>query len=283
LSKIPHAKIDLLKIKSKGDKILDAPLAKIGGKGLFVKELEEALLTKQADIAVHSMKDVPMVLPDGLQISSICERDDPRDALISNQYNSLDELPEGSRIGTSSLRRQSQLLAYRQDFNINFLRGNLQTRLRKLDDGLFDAIVLSAAGLLRLGLGDRIKQFIPEEVMLPAVGQGAIGIESRSDDYDMIELLAAINHKETSIRINCERAMNFTLHGGCQVPIAGYSHFDEYDVLVMRGLVASEDGKSIVSACVKGCRNDFEIIGCEVGKLLLRQGASQLLTGYSYE
>ncbi|MFZ2320968.1 MAG: hydroxymethylbilane synthase, partial [Pseudomonas sp.] len=219
----PGLLVSLVPMVSRGDKLLDAPLAKIGGKGLFVKELETALLDNEADIAVHSMKDVPMDFPEGLGLFCICEREDPRDAFVSNTFASLDELPAGSVVGTSSLRRQAQLLALRPDLKIHFLRGNVNTRLAKLDAGEYDAIILAAAGLIRLGFGARIRASISVEASLPAGGQGAVGIECRSADAEIHALLAPLHHRETALRVTAERALNKHLNGGCQVPIACYA------------------------------------------------------------
>ncbi|MGH8352531.1 MAG: hydroxymethylbilane synthase, partial [Pseudomonas sp.] len=236
----PGLRVSLVPMVSRGDKLLDAPLAKIGGKGLFVKELETALLEHQADIAVHSMKDVPMDFPDGLGLYCICEREDPRDAFVSNRYASLDALPAGSLIGTSSLRRQAQLLALRPDLQIQFLRGNVNTRLAKLDAGEYDAIILAAAGLLRLGFGSRIRASISVLDSLPAGGQGAVGIECRSADSEIQALLAPLHHRATALRVSAERALNKRLNGGCQVPIACYAELDG-EQLWLRGLVGRPD------------------------------------------
>ena len=219
----PQIKVKLISMVTKGDVILDTPLAKIGGKGLFVKELENALLEKCADIAVHSMKDVPMQFPKGLGLSVICKREDPRDAFVSNKYQSLDELPQGSIVGTSSLRRQCQLKQLRPDLDIRSLRGNVGTRLTKLDNGDYDAIILAAAGLIRLGMPNRITSFIETTQFLPAAGQGAVGIECRTDDAAVQALLAPLADPETTACVLAERAMNAHLQGGCQVPIGGYA------------------------------------------------------------
>lgn len=272
----PELTVSLVKIKTKGDKILDTPLAKIGGKGLFVKELEVAMLNGEADIAVHSMKDVPMEFPEGLELSVICEGEDPRDAFVSNHYNNLDELPQGAIVGTSSLRRQCQLLSLRPDLQIKSLRGNVQTRLRKLDEGEFDAIILACAGLIRLELSDRIKQSIEPEVMLPAVGQGAVGIECRSDDTDTQQLLACLADKLTTIRLTAERAFNTRLNGGCQVPIAGYATINE-DQMHFRGLVTSLDGKNRYFSEQHATIKDAHNIGVTAAEELLAAGAKIVL------
>ncbi|MDG9759157.1 MULTISPECIES: hydroxymethylbilane synthase [Pseudomonas] len=272
----PGLKVSLVPMVSRGDKLLDAPLAKIGGKGLFVKELETALLENEADIAVHSMKDVPMDFPEGLGLYCICEREDPRDAFVSNTYSSLDALPEGSVVGTSSLRRQAQLLARRPDLKIQFLRGNVNTRLAKLDAGEYDAIILAAAGLIRLGFEDRIRSSISAEDSLPAGGQGAVGIECRSADSDVHALLAPLHHRETALRVTAERALNKHLNGGCQVPIACYALL-ENDQLWLRGLVGQPDGGLLLRAEERAASGDAEALGVRVAEALLAQGADAIL------
>jgi len=269
-------RVELVRIKTQGDKILDTPLAKIGGKGLFVKELEEAMRDGRADIAVHSMKDVPMVLPEGFALPVICERHDPRDAFVSPQYTGLAALPQGARVGTSSLRRQAQLRAQRPDLSVTSLRGNVQTRLGKLDAGEFDAILLAAAGLKRLALDARIRCELPPEVSLPAVGQGAVGIECRADDDAVAALLAPLNDVDTWDRVVAERAMNRRLEGGCQVPIGGYAEL-QGDTIWLRGLVASEDGSEVLRAEARGPRTDAEALGIRVADALLAQGADRIL------
>lgn len=243
----PGLQIHLLEIKTQGDIILDVPLAKVGGKGLFVKELETALLANRADLAVHSMKDVPMAFPEGLYLPVITERDSPYDAFVSNRYADFDALPAGAVVGTSSLRRAAQIAERRPDLSIKSLRGNVNTRLAKLDDGLYDAIILAASGLKRLGFHERIRSTLPAEISLPAVGQGALGIEIRSDDERVAQLIEPLRHRETSLIVRCERAMNTRLNGGCQVPIAGYGELIE-DSLKLRGLVAEVDGSRILHA-----------------------------------
>ena len=272
----PGLKVSLVPMVSRGDKLLDAPLAKIGGKGLFVKELETALLENEADIAVHSMKDVPMDFPEGLGLYCICEREDPRDAFVSNTYSSLDALPEGSVVGTSSLRRQAQLLARRPDLKIQFLRGNVNTRLAKLDAGEYDAIILAAAGLIRLGFEDRIRSSISAEDSLPAGGQGAVGIECRSADSDVHALLAPLHHRETALRVTAERALNKHLNGGCQVPIACYALLED-DQLWLRGLVGQPDGGLLLRAEARAASSDAEALGVRVAEALLAQGAHAIL------
>ncbi|MBA4245362.1 hydroxymethylbilane synthase [Ectopseudomonas hydrolytica] len=272
----PGLLVSLVPMVSRGDKLLDAPLAKIGGKGLFVKELETALLENEADIAVHSMKDVPMDFPEGLGLYCICEREDPRDAFVSNTYDSLDALPAGSVVGTSSLRRQAQLLARRPDLKIHFLRGNVNTRLAKLDAGEYDAIILAAAGLIRLGFQDRIRSSISAEDSLPAGGQGAVGIECRSADAEIHALLAPLHHRETALRVTAERALNKRLNGGCQVPIACYALL-ENDQLWLRGLVGQPDGGLLLRAEDRAASSDAEALGVRVAEALLAQGAEAIL------
>ena len=273
----PQLRVELLPMSTKGDKILDSPLAKVGGKGLFVKELEQAILAGDADIAVHSMKDVPVEFPDGLGLSIICERDDPRDAFVSSRFSSLAELPAGSRIGTSSLRRQCQLRASRPDLQILDLRGNVNSRLAKLDGGEYDAILLAAAGLKRLGLQERITTLLPPEQSLPANGQGAVGIECRLDDDELLTLLAPLEHLPTRQRVLAERAMNRALQGGCQVPIGAYAEL-EGDQLWLRGLVGSPDGRQILHAECRGAASEPEALGQALADQLLAQGAARLLT-----
>ncbi|ELV8682183.1 hydroxymethylbilane synthase [Vibrio fluvialis] len=273
----PGLEVELVTMVTRGDVILDTPLAKVGGKGLFVKELEVAMLEGRADLAVHSMKDVPVDFPEGLGLVTICEREDPRDAFVSNTYASLDELPHGAIVGTCSLRRQCQLKEARPDLVIKELRGNVGTRLGKLDAGEFDAIILAAAGLKRLKLEQRIRSFIEPEQSLPAVGQGAVGIECRLDDARLRELLAPLSHAETTDRVLCERAMNLTLEGGCQVPIGSYALL-EGDNLWLRALVGEPDGSHIVRGEIRGPRQDAERLGVELANQLLANGARDILT-----
>ncbi len=272
----PGLKVSLVPMVSRGDKLLDAPLAKIGGKGLFVKELETALMENEADIAVHSMKDVPMEFPEGLGLYCICEREDPRDAFVSNHFDDLDALPPGSVVGTSSLRRQAQLLARRPDLKIQFLRGNVNTRLAKLDAGEYDAIILAAAGLIRLGFGERIRSSISVDESLPAGGQGAVGIECRTTDSELHALLECLNHAPTATRVVAERALNKRLNGGCQVPIACYAVL-EGDQLWLRGLVGQPDGTVLLRAEGRAPDADAEALGVQVAEALLDQGAEQIL------
>ncbi|WP_144937824.1 hydroxymethylbilane synthase [Pseudomonas alabamensis] len=269
--------VSLVPMVSRGDKLLDSPLSKIGGKGLFVKELETALLEGQADIAVHSMKDVPMDFPEGLGLYCICEREDPRDAFVSNRYKNLDELPLGSVVGTSSLRRQTQLLSHRPDLEIRFLRGNVNTRLAKLDAGEYDAIILAAAGLIRLGFESRITDSLDVTYSLPAGGQGAVGIECRSADSDIQALLAPLHHLETADRVVAERALNKRLNGGCQVPIASYAVL-EGDQLWLRAMVGQPDGGALLRAEARGPRTAADLLGVQVADDLLDQGADVILT-----
>ncbi|MBA1179922.1 hydroxymethylbilane synthase [Pseudomonas psychrotolerans] len=272
----PGLRVTLLPMTSRGDKLLDAPLAKIGGKGLFVKELENALLDGSADIAVHSMKDVPMEFPAGLGLYAICEREDPRDAFVSNRYQGLAELPQGSVVGTSSLRRQAQLLALRPDLEIRFLRGNVNTRLAKLDADDYDAIILAAAGLIRLGFAERIREYLTVEDSLPAGGQGAVGIECRTDDAEVHTLLEPLHHFDTERRVAAERALNRRLNGGCQVPIACYA-VQEGELLWLRGLVGQPDGGLLLRAEARGPLNDPAGLGVTVAEDLLAQGAQGIL------
>lgn len=269
-------RVELVPMSTQGDIILDTPLAKIGGKGLFVKELEQAMLDGRADIAVHSMKDVPVEFPDDLELHTICEREDPRDAFVSNNFANIDALPQGAIVGTSSLRRQCQIRAMRPDLEIRDLRGNVNTRLAKLDSGQYDAIILAAAGLIRLEMGERIRDFIEPEVSLPANGQGAVGIECRIDDSVTKALLAPLEHNETRIRVNAERAMNRHLEGGCQVPIGAYALVDGNQVH-LRGLVGAIDGSEILRDEISGHVYDAEKLGIELAKKLLAQGADKIL------
>lgn len=272
----PQLQIELVRIKTQGDIILDTPLAKVGGKGLFVKELEQSMLAGEADIAVHSMKDVPVELPDGLHLPVICERHDPHDAFVSNHFDSIDDLPQGARVGTSSLRRECQLRRYRPDLKILPLRGNVNTRLAKLDAGDFDAIILAMAGLQRLGFDERIRSALTPEQSLPAIGQGALGIETRIDDEDMNALIAPLNCPHTSITVRAERALNRQLKGGCQVPIGGYAML-QGDDLWLRGLVGRPDGREMIKQEIRGSASDAEQLGSMLGDRLLELGADKIL------
>ena len=272
----PGLQVELLKMSTQGDRILDSPLAKIGGKGLFVKELEQGMLDGRADLAVHSMKDVPAELPDGLCLGAILDREDPRDAFVSAQYPGVDDLPEGARVGTSSLRRQCQLRARRPDLQILDLRGNVGTRLGKLDAGDYDAIVLACAGLKRLGLSERITHALTPEEMLPAIAQGVIGIECRADDTRVRGLIEPLNHAETEQRTAAERAMNATLAGGCQAPVAGYSLLNA-GVIELRGLVGQPDGSQVIRGDIRGPAEQAEALGKKLADDLLARGADTIL------
>lgn len=262
---------------TRGDKILDSPLSNVGGKGLFVKELEQGMLDAKADMAVHSMKDVPMEFPEGLHLAAIMQREDPRDAFVSNNYPDLAALPDGAQVGTSSLRRSTQLKERFPHLKILDLRGNVNTRLKKLDDGNYDAIILAAAGLKRLGFDRRITTLLPPEQSLPAIGQGAIGIECRRGDTTVETLIGALNHSETALCVTAERAMNHRLNGGCQVPIAGYAELRDGH-LNLRGLVGSPDGKRVVRVELKAKAFEAESLGRKAAENLLEQGAGEILS-----
>lgn len=268
--------VELVTFVTQGDKILDTPLAKIGGKGLFVKELEAALLDGRADLAVHSMKDVPMALPEGLSLAVICEREDPLDAFVSNTYACFQDLPQGAKVGTSSLRRKCQILKARPDLEIIDLRGNVGTRLSKLDAGQYDAIILASAGLKRLGLSERIRHTLTPEVSLPAVGQGALGLECRTNDQAVLELILPLMDDETNVCVRAERAFNAYLEGGCQVPIAGYATLKDGQ-LSMEGRVGSVDGQTLLSAQLSAAPEQAEQLGEQLAQNLLVQGAGELL------
>lgn len=275
----PSLDVKLLTMVTRGDKILDTPLAKIGGKGLFVKELEQALFDGTADIAVHSLKDVPMVLPDGLMLGAYLSRHAPTDAFVSNRYAHLDELPQGAVVGTSSLRRECQIRRHRPDLDIRSLRGNVGTRLSKLDDGEYDAIILATSGLKRLGLDDRIRHELDATISLPAVGQGALAIECRAGDDAVLELLAPLNHAPTRLCVLAERAMNHALEGGCQVPIAGFATLDG-DTLTMEGRVGTPDGQTLLFAQKSLACSDEDsakALGQDIANALLSQGADEIL------
>jgi hydroxymethylbilane synthase len=272
----PGLAVELVTMTTEGDKILDTPLAKIGGKGLFIKELEQALLDGRADIAVHSLKDVTVTLPDGLHIPVIGEREDPRDAFVSNRHDTLAALPAGSRVGTSSLRRQCQLRALFPQIEVVTLRGNVNSRLTKLDRGEFDAILLAAAGLKRLGFESRIRAILPPELLLPAVGQGAIAIECRRDDVEVNQLIAPLHHAPTAVRVAAERALNAGLEGGCQVPIAAYAELEDH-TLHLRALVGEPDGSRLIRGDVQGEAARAEQLGADLAAELLARGARQIL------
>lgn len=275
-AKHPGLQVELLPMTTRGDQLLDSPLSKIGGKGLFVKELEHHLLQGTADIAVHSMKDVPMFFPEGLALGVICQRENPRDAFVSNHHRTIEELPQGAIVGTSSLRRQCQLQRYRPDLVVHSLRGNVQTRLAKLDAGEFDAIILAASGLLRLELDARIASVIDDKICLPACGQGALGIEVREGDIQVAQLISVLADEPTHICVTAERAMNTRLNGGCQVPIAGFAEIKS-GVLHLRGLVGSVDGTQMLFAEAQGGLHEAEKIGEQVAEDLLAQGAAEIL------
>jgi hydroxymethylbilane synthase len=272
----PGVRTELVKMMTRGDKILDAPLAKVGGKGLFVKELEQGMLEGLADIAVHSMKDVPVDFPEGLHLAAILAREDPTDAFVSNRYSGLNELPANARIGTSSLRRECQLKEKFPDAEVVPLRGNVNTRLAKLDAGDYDAIILASAGLKRLGMANRITQSLDTGVSLPAIGQGAIGIECRVDDLEINEFLSALHDAETGLCVSAERAMNARLNGGCQVPIAGFAQLQAGQI-VMRGLVGNPDGSVLYRSERSGGLDQGEVIGRQIAEDLLAQGADEIL------
>ena len=268
--------VELVRIKTTGDKILDVPLAKVGGKGLFVKEIEEALLEKRIALAVHSMKDVPTDFPKGLHLAAITEREDPRDVVISRDGKRLKDFPKGAKIGTSSLRRQSQLLHIRPDFEIVQLRGNLDTRIRKLTELRLECIILAGAGVKRLGWVDKISEYLSPEISLPAIGQGALGIETRIDDAEINKLVAFFDHPPTSISVRAERALLKKLEGGCQVPIAAYGEV-KGGSLNLIGLVASTDGKRIIKDSITGPTDKAEALGIELAEKLLKKGAWDIL------
>jgi hydroxymethylbilane synthase len=272
----PELRVELERIKTTGDKIIDVPLAQVGGKGLFVKEIEEALLSGRIDLAVHSMKDVPTELPPGLHLRAITEREDPRDAVISRTGVKLLDLPEGARVGTSSLRRQAQLLNLRPDFELLSLRGNLDTRIRKLEEGQFDCIILAAAGIKRLGWEDKITEVVSPEVMIPAIGQGALGIETRIDNDYINTLVTFFDHLETSVCVRAERAFLKRLEGGCQVPIAAYGTVDK-EALKLTALVAETDGKTVIKDSIEGRSDRAEELGTVLAERLLKMGAREIL------
>ncbi|HEX5513472.1 MAG TPA: hydroxymethylbilane synthase [Gammaproteobacteria bacterium] len=274
----PGLLVEIVGMSTKGDRILDTPLAKIGGKGLFIKELEEGLLDGRADIAVHSMKDMPPELPPGLHVPVIMEREDPCDAFVSNQYTRIEELPPGAHIGTASLRRQCQLLARRPDLKISVLRGNVNTRLAKLDAGEYDAIILAASGLKRLGLSARIRSIISPEESLPAVGQGALGIECRIGDERVHRLIEPLRHQPSQTRVSAERAMSGRLQGSCQVPLGAYALIEDGE-LYLRGLVGTPDGKEILRGEIRGDLAQAEALGAKLGDELLARGGDRILAG----
>ena len=272
----PELKVELVSMTTEGDRFLDAPLIAVGGKGLFIKELEQALLNNDADIAVHSMKDVTIDLPEGMALPVIMQREDTSDVLVSNNYRQIDDIPQGGIVGTSSLRRQSQIKAFRPDLNIKDLRGNVGTRLRKLDDGEYDAIVLAAAGVKRLGLNERIAQFIPHSQILPAIGQGAIGIECRAGDQEVLNTIAPLNDQMTQLCVQAERAFSRRLYGGGQLPIAGQASIFGNEVN-LTGMVARVDGSEVIKDQLTGNINDIESTGTRLAETLLDRGAEEIL------
>ena len=276
LALYPNLQVKLVKMSTQGDKNFNTSLAKVGGKGLFVKELEQGILSNNADIAVHSMKDVPVKLHEGLHLSVICKREDPFDAFVSNNYQFIDNLPEGASVGTSSLRRECQLSSYRPDLNIKPLRGNINTRLKKLDEGDYDAIILAAAGLKRLNFTNRIKSILTLNQVLPAIGQGAVGIETRINDDEVTSLISPLLCRETWIVISAERAMNRRLLGGCQVPIAGFASL-EFGKIRLKGLVGRPNGSEILHAETTGNVGDAEFLGIALAEQLLMKGADKIL------
>lgn len=276
LGQHPGLEVELLTMTTQGDRILDTPLARVGGKGLFVKELERAMLDGQADIAVHSMKDVPVDFPPGLELAVICEREDPSDALVSNGFYRLDELPPGARVGTSSFRRQCQLRHARPDLEVVDLRGNVGTRLGKLDDGHYDAIILASAGLIRLGLAERIRQRLDYALSLPAVGQGAVGVECRADDVQVKALLGCLHHESTALRVTAERAVNHRLHGGCQVPLAAFAELTS-GRMTLTARVGNLDGSILLHCQQLDDAANATALGIRVAEDLLDQGADRIL------
>ncbi len=279
----PGLEVELVKMTTRGDQLLDSPLSKIGGKALFVKELEVAMLEDRADIAVHSMKDVPMQFPDGLELIAILEGDDPHDAFVSNEYGNLDQMPAGCVVGTSSLRRETQVRERFPELEVKTLRGNIHTRLRKLDDGEYDAIILAASGLKRAELADRITHRLSAEESLPAMGQGALGIEARSDDADVHALIAPLVDKDTTTRVTAERAFNTRLNGGCQVPIGGHALLVEDGQLWLRGMVGRPDGTATLREEITGPRDQAEALGIELAECVLRAGADKILAEVGIE
>jgi len=274
--KYPRFFFELVEIKTTGDKILNVPLAKVGGKGLFVKEIEEALLDRRIDLAVHSMKDVPVVLPYELMIGVITKRESPFDVLVSRGDNRLEDLPRGARLGTSSLRRQSQLLNFRPDFTINSLRGNLDTRLKKLETESLDGIIVAAAGVIRMGWEEKITAYISTKNLLPAIGQGALGIETRKNDSETNKIVSSLHHAESALAVTAERAFLKKLEGGCQVPIAAFGAIEKR-TLHLEGLIGSLDGKVIVRDKVKGVSEDAERLGVYLAEKLLSAGGEAIL------
>ncbi len=283
LAHFPGLQVELVRMVTQGDKILDTPLAKIGGKGLFVKELEQALLTSRADIAVHSMKDVPVELPDGLHLPVILKREEPRDAFVSEQFANFDALPEGACVGTSSLRRQLQILRHRPDIQISSLRGNVGTRLKRLEEGRFDAIILASAGLIRLGIRERIRALLPTEICLPAIGQGAIGIECREHDERIERYIAVLNDIDTQDCVRAERSFNARLEGGCQVPIAGHAVLNQKGEIVFQGLVGNPEGTLVLDGVRQGVRGDAAKMGVSLADEILDRGGREILNAVYHD
>ena len=272
----PGLEIELVTMQTQGDRILDTPLSMVGGKGLFIKELEQALYDHKADIAVHSMKDVTVDMPEGLLLPVILKRENPLDVFISTKYKNINDLPDGAIVGTSSLRRQCQIKAWRADLNIKVLRGNIGTRLKKLDDGEYDAIILAAAGVIRLGLEDRISEMISTDIILPAIGQGAIGIQLRADDHDVLEKIRSLNDEITQQQVETERIVSRRLFGGCQLPLAAHAEINgEY--ITVRGMVGRVDGSEIIQDTVSGSLQEREVLGLQLAENLLKKGADKIL------
>jgi hydroxymethylbilane synthase len=272
----PGLEIELVSMQTQGDRILDTPLSMVGGKGLFIKELEQALYDHKADIAVHSMKDVTIDMPDGLLLPVILKRENPLDVFISTKYININDLPDGAIVGTSSLRRQCQIKAWRADLNIKVLRGNIGTRLKKLDDGVYDAIILAAAGVIRLGLEDRISEMISTDIILPAIGQGAIGIQLRADDHDVLEKIRSLNDEITQQQVETERIVSRRLFGGCQLPLAAHAEIDG-ECITVHGMVGRMDGSEIIQDTVSGSLQERDVLGLQLAENLLKKGADEIL------
>jgi len=279
--------VELVSMQTQGDRILDTPLSLVGGKGLFIKELEQALYDHQADIAVHSMKDVTIDMPEGLQLPVILKRENPHDVFISEKYKKINDLPQGAVIGTSSQRRKCQLMAWRSDLNIRDLRGNVGTRLKKLDNGEYDAIILAAAGVIRLGLEDRISEIISTEIILPAIGQGAIGIQMRTGDNDVLGMIAPLNDETTQQQVETERVVSRRLFGGCQLPVAAYAEISKENIgqetINIRGMVGRVDGSQIIQNSVHGNLKERETLGLQLAENLLKKGADEILKEYLHD
>ncbi len=278
----PELEVELVSMQTQGDRILDTPLSLVGGKGLFIKELEQALYEQQADIAVHSMKDVTIDMAEGLQLPVILKREDPHDVFISATHKRISDLPQGAVVGTSSLRRKCQLMAWRGDLNIKDRRGNVGTRLKKLDDGEYDAIILAAAGVMRLGLEDRISEVISTEIILPAIGQGAIGIQMRTEDNDVLEKIYSLNDETTQKQVETERVVSRRLFGGCQLPIAAYAEIDKERINIY-AMVGRVDGSEIIKDSVNGNLQQREALGLQLAETLLKNGADDILKEYLHD